>query len=284
MPGLRAYEPFQAPAPMFSIGWGEDIDLSGGAAVIATILSQIPDYRDGTDDIIADVPLWIKRLLYADETVGDVAGAKLDADRPFGNTKNIWRAKQETSAEHPVLIHEWPGRGFFVPAGTKLSMTGSSAGAGIEQHTCILHCYSPGFTPSLRLGFGDPQRAKMYIAHGLKTGTLVAATLSGNNDLLGHTAAYEDSELSFGIDEAARYVLYGVVPRPGLAGVGIVGFKHPSGQLYSLFPSIFAADAPITYPMDQPWVFSGAEKAAPRLVGAGAVTTSVEFQPLFAVL
>ncbi len=273
--------PFNPPAPMFTIGWGEDIDLNAAPGALATLLSQQPDYRDGSDDLIPTTDIFIKRLWYMDETVGAPGDALLQADRTVGKipSKTIWRQQMGTSAEFPIQVHEFPGNGFLIPQGTKLSATGASAGSAGEQHVMLLDCWSPGFRPPMTLG--NPNAPGTPVAHGLKTGTLVAATISGKNDILGHTAAYEDSELSFGVDPSARYTLYGVIPRPGLAGIGVFGFLHPSGLYHVLRPSIIVANSPIFYLLDQPWAFNGAEKQAPRLVGAGGVTTSTEFQPLF---
>ncbi len=126
----------------------------------------------------------------------------------------------------------------------------------------------------------DPGAARFFYNYGLKTGTLVANQLSGRNDILGHTAAFEDSELSFARNPNDKYVLYGIIPTPGGAGYNIVGFEHPTGEFFMLWPSVYAAATPIFYPMDQPWRFSGAEKEGPKLVAAGVGTTSTEFQPL----
>lgn len=274
---------YQYPAPMFTIGWGEDIDLNAGSGRLASIKEQRPDFRDGTDDLRIPYDIFIKRIWTLEETVGVGGGDGnlLQATKPFGrgNTKTIYRQQMETSAEFPLVYHTFPGLGFFIKEGTILQATGAKSGTGAEQHVMLLDCHSPGFRPNIQLG--TPQTPGVPIAHGLKTGTLVAATISGKNDLLGHTADYEDSELPFGIEPEKQFTVYGLNARPGLAGVGVVGFLHPGGALHWLRPAVFAVDTPISYIMEQPWAFNGAEKAAPKLVAAGAVTTSTEFQPLF---
>lgn len=276
---VAAYTPFKAPSPMFSLAWGEDIDLSGGAASLAVIKDLLPKWLSGTDDIRINTDMYIKRILTMGETVGTPGEAILTSDVPFGKTTNVYREQLGSSAEFPIGMFEYPGRGLLVEKGTILSFTAASSGSGIEQHACVLHCYAPSMrfrdTP-----FGNPGGARYFYNYGLKTGTLVANTLSGRNDLLGHTAAFEDSELSFPKQPNDKYVLYGLIPRPGLAGVGLVGFEHPNGEFYMLWPSLITGDSPLYYPMDQPWMFNGSEKEGPKLVAAGAVTTSTEFQPL----
>ena len=268
---------------MFTIGWGEDIDLNASSGKLATLLGQRPNFRDGTDDLRIPYDIFIKRIWTSEETVGEggTDGNLLESTKPFdrGNTKTIYRQQNETSAEFPFVVHTFPGVGFFIKAGTILQCTGATSGSGIEQHVMLLDCHSPNFRPAMRVG--NPDAPGVPIGHGLKTGTLVAATLSGENDILGHTADYEDSALPFGINPERNYTLYGLNPRPGLAAVGVVGFLHPGGDFYWLRPSVYAVDSPVTYMMEQPWSFNGAEKAAPKLVAAGAVTTSTEFQPLF---
>ena len=276
-------DPFNYPSPMFTIGWGEDIDLNAASGALATIKEQRPDFRDGTDDLRIPYDIFIKRIWTTDETlgVGGGDGYRLASTKPFGrgNTKTVYRQQMENSAEWPVVVHTFPGPGFFIKEGTILQATGAKGGSVAEQHVMLLDCHSPSFRPAIRLG--NPAAPGVPIGHGLKTGTLVAATISGKNDILGHTADYEDSELPFGIEPERQYTVYGLNPRPGLAGVGVVGLLHQSGALHLLRPAVFAVDTPIIYIMEQPWSFNGAEKAAPKLVAAGAVTTSTEFQPLF---
>ena len=276
-------DPFRYPSPMFTIGWGEDLDLNASSGRIASLLNQVPDFRDGTDDLRIPFDIFIKRIWTAEETVGEggTDGNLLQSTKPFGrgNTKTIYRQQNETQTAHPFVVHTFPGAGFFIKEGTILQATGATSGAGIEQHVMLLDCYSPNYRPQIQLG--NPTTPGVPIAHGLKTGTLVAATISGKNDLLGHTADYEDSELPFGIEPERQYTVYGLIPRPGLAAVGVVGFRHQSGMLDWLRPSVFALDASVVFMMEQPWGFNGAEKGAPKLVAAGAVTTSTEFQPLF---
>jgi len=269
------------PNVMFSVGWNEDIDLSGGAAAIATILQQAPNFRSGADDLKLPYDCYLKRLWYCDETVG-ATGAILTVDKPLAATKTtIWRENALPVGDNTIIVQEWPGQGQLIPKDSILSCTGAASGAAAEQHTCILDLHSPHFRPDCPLGNPyDPQG--LLIDYSLLTGTLVAQTLTGENDILGHIAAYQDSEPRFGIDSSKNYTLYGLIPAPGGAGYGVCGFKHPSGQFYVLRPAIFASavTAP-EYLLDQPWAFNGGYGAAPRLVGCGVGTTSTEFQPRF---
>jgi len=204
----------------------------------------------------------------------------LTVDKPLADTKlTIWRKNKLTVGDNSIIICEWPGDGQLLPKDSVLSMVGGPSGSGAEQHTCILHLHSPHFRPPLDLG--SPYDGKgLYIDYGLLTGTLVAQTLTGENDVLGHIAAYQDSEPRFGINADRKYTLYSSVNAPGGAGYGVYGFMHPSRQYYMLWPAIFASAVQgYEFPMDQPWAFDGGYAAGPRLVGAGVGTTSTEFQP-----
>jgi len=120
----------------------------------------------------------------------------------------------------------------------------------------------------------------LYVDYSLLTGALVVQTLTGENDLLGHIAAYQDAEPVFGVDRDKVYTAYALTNAPGVAGVGVCGLMHSGREFYFLRPSIFASAVnAYKFPMDQPWKFSGEDRAGPRLVGAGAVVTSTEFQP-----
>jgi len=267
---------------MFSVGWNEDIDLSGGAAAIATLLQQKPDFRapGSNDNLLLPYDCYLKRLLYCDETVG-ATGAVLTVDKGLGGSKlTIWRENSLPVGDNTILMEEWPGLGQFLPKGSILSMVGAASGAAAEQHTCILDMHSPHFRPS---GYvrGDPYDPKgMFIDYSLLTGTLVAQSLTGENDLLGHIAAFQDTEPRFGVDKDKVYTVYAITNAPGGAGYGVCGFKHPGGEFYFLRPAIFAsAVVGYKFPMDQPWKFTGEDRAGPRLVGAGVGTTSTEFQP-----
>jgi len=278
----KLYEPIPTiPNPMFSVGWVEDIDLSGGAAAIATILQQKPDFRSGTDDLKLPYDCYLKRLLYADETVGST-GAIITTDKPLmGNKATIWRENKIPVGDNTIIVEEWPGLGQLLPKGSVLSCTGAASGSGAEQHAAILHMHSPHFKPPMPLGNPlDP--GGLFIDYGLLTGTLVAATLTGENDILAHIANYQDSEPGFGVNPQDRYTVYGLVNGPGGAGYGVCGLMHPSRQFYMLWPAVFAS-AVMAYecPLDQPWAFTGGYCEGPRLVGAGVGTTSTEFQPRF---
>jgi len=275
-----AYPPYNAPNPMFSVGWNEDIDLNAGAATIATILAQQPNFRSGPDDLKLPYDCYLKRLLYCDETVAGASGSVLTVDKPLANTKlTVWRKNKLAVGDNSIIIEEWPGQGQLLPKGSVLSAVGGPSGSGAEQHTLILHLHSPHFKPPLTLGHPYDDKG-LYTDYGLLTGTLVAQTLTGENDILGHVAAYQDSEPRYGIDSDKRYTLYSIVNGPGGAGYGVCGFMHPSRLYYMLWPAIFAsAVQAYEFPLDQPWGFAGGSEEAPRLVGAGVGTTSTEFQP-----
>lgn len=274
--------PYHAcPNVMFSVGWNEDIALNGGAAPIATMLQQKPDFRSGADDLKLPYDCFLKRLLYCDETVGST-GAIVTIDKPLANSKlTIWRQNKLAMGDNSIIIVEWPGQGQFLPKDSVLSCTGAASGSGAEQHTCILDMHSPTFRPNLALG-GPSDPKGLYIDYGLLSGTLVAATLTGENDILAHIAAYQDSEPVFGIQRERAYTLYAIVNGPGGAGYGVCGFLHPSREFMFLRPAIFAsAVQALEFPLDQPWAFDGGHEASPRLVACGVGTTSTEFQPRF---
>lgn len=273
---------------MFSLAWAEDIDLNAGAATIATVLGLAPNFYDGADDFLLPYDCWLKRLLYRDETVAGAGQALLTSDKPIGRTqsKTVWRQNTLTKGDNAILVHEWPGHGLFLPENTLLSMVGGQSGSGAEQHVCIIDLHSPNFQPSSQgdRGFSLGNPIGEQIAFMLKTGTLVASTLSGSNDILGHTAAFEDSELPFGSEGDKTFTLHGIVNGPGGAGVGLCGFKHQNGEFFFLRPTVFAGDVTSYYmPTDQKWGFRNTHKGAPKLVGAGQVTTSTEFQPVFVI-
>lgn len=281
-PSVNTDPPYHnCPNVMFSVGWNEDIALNGGAAPIATLLQQKPDFRSGSDNLKLSFDCYLKRLWYCDETVGST-GAIVTIDKPLSNTKlSIWRQNKLPLGDDSIVIVEWPGQGQFLPKDSVLSCTGAASGSGAEQHTCILDLHSPHFRPDMPLG-GVVDPNGLFIDYGLLTGTLVAQTLTGENDLLGHIAAYQDSEPVFGIDDKKHYTVYALVNGPGGAGYGVCGLLHPSRQFYFLRPAIFAsAVQALEFPLDQPWAFTGGFGAAPRLVGSGVGTTSTEFQPRF---
>ena len=278
------YERYQNPTgSMFSLAWAEDIDLNAAAGALATVLGLAPNFYDGVDDFLLPYDCWLKRLLYRDETVAGAGQAILTADKQIGRTatQTIWRQNALTKGDNAILVHEWPGHGLFLPKDTILSLVGGQSGSGAEQHVCVIDLHSPSFQPlSMKTG----QEVGELVAFMLKTGTLVASTLSGNNDILGHTAAFEDGELSFGSEGDRLQTLLGIVNGPGGAGVGLCGFKHTNGELFFLRPTVFAGDVTSYFmPLDQQWQFENTQKGAPRLVGAGQVTTSTEFQPLFVI-
>jgi len=281
--GMRSNIPYlECPNVMFSVGWGEDIDLSGGAAVIATLIGQRPDFRDGADELLLPNNCNLKRLWASDETVAQVTGGLLVSDKALGGmTKTIWRQNVGEIGDFPILMHEWPGDGMLLKKGAVLSYTAPGSGSGAEQHVLILDMHSPEFTPKMQVG--NPFDADgLHIAHGLKTGALTVATISGKNDILGHLAAYEDSELEFGISPEKTYTVYSLIHAPGVAGVGVCGLLHPSLEFGILRPGTFASAVQgMDFPLDQTWGFNGEEKSGPRLVAAGAVTTSTEYVPRF---
>lgn len=275
-------EPYQeCPNVMFSVGWNEDIDLNAAAGALATLLGQAPNFRQGADELLLPYACYLKRLWYCDETVAGAGGGVLVVDKGLADRQlTLWRQNALQVGDNSIQMAEWPGLGQLLPKGSVLSLTAGQSGSGAEQHTCILDMHAPGFRPSayVRGDVEDPDG--LFVDYSLLSGTLVADTLSGGNDILAHIADYQDSEPAFGVDRDRLYTVYALTNAPGGAGYGVCGFRHPSADFYFLRPAIFAsAVSGYKFPMDQPWRFNGDDRVAPRLVAAGVGTTSTEFQP-----
>lgn len=256
-----------------SIVHAEDIDLTGGAATIAAAARQPNVTLPDADTIkLPDIDgLEVRKIAHCDETAGGL-GALIEylskgSERKFRIGKNVLAGD--------LLVNEYhfaPGE-FPLTKGQRIKAYGGISGAGAEQHAVVQDIYFPNLE-----GVSQYQgQVKHYHMLGVMTGTLIAATISGLNSILGDETALADSEIQFPTDPEKRYVLKGFWPTPGVAGTGVLGMMHPNGNVMRVTPAVFASAVRAPF-IELNWEFAG--DSPPRAIGAGAVTTSTELTML----
>lgn len=265
-----------------TIGWNEDIDLVGGAAAIAAMKGQ--DHLrglSGADDIKVNKPggLFLKRIRWVDESGSGEGGfvGRNDKSRKYRFGKKV--IVDSDPAE--IVFDSHGGGGEYIPQNTLLSCFGNST-AVAEQHAVLLDCIMPDIPAVETVPWGSWKRE---IHLGVKTGTLVAATVTGFTDILNN---FEDAEQAFGEDPDAEFCLISVTPSPGGAGYGVLGVVHNNRIVHRLFPAKLgtqnAKEYFITNNLGEraPWKFTG--KTAPLAVGSGVSTTSTELMVRIGIL
>lgn len=257
-----------------TVGWDEDIDLVGGAAAIAAMKGQ--DHLrglSGTDDIKVNNPggVFLKRIRWVDESGSGVGGyiGRHDKSRKYRFGKRA--IVDPLAAEVEFDSHD--GGGEYIPQNTILSCIGNVTGVA-EQHAVLMDWIVPDIPAVETVPWGSWKRE---IHLGVKTGTLVANTVSGFTDIINN---FEDSEQAFGEDAEAEFCLISVTPSPGGAGYGVLGVAHNNRIVHRLFPALLgtanAKEYFITNNVGEraPWKFTG--KTAPLAIGSGVATTSTE--------
>lgn len=252
----------------YTVGWNEDLDLNAGAAAIALMKGQ-DHLREAvsTDQMKLLYNSHLERIMWIDETAGGTAGYI-----QIGGESRKFRFGLDEMATDPLIgIIDFPAPGYPMPKGTKLDCVGNASGSGAEQHAVLLQ-FNTGEIPQPPTG--NPGSCKKHYMLGLKTGTLTAATFSGNSNVLGQVNAFEDSEEAFAEDDT-QYILYGITPSPGGAGYAVCGFRQKQTDI--AFPAIMAAAASVRpFWLPEPYLFKGSEDV-PLLKGSGVGTTSTEF-------
>lgn len=258
-----------------SAAFNEDLDLNAAAAQLAALLEQrsgitLPD----ADTVqLPDIDgMFLLAIRWADETAGALDGYLHFPGK--GSDRKYRFGMDALIGDRLVGEILFPPGAFPLSPKQKIKAFGSKSGSGAEQHAIVLDFWHPGLL-DIPNGLQLALDVKSHIHRlGLKTTTLTAQTPSGLNSILGDETAYEDSEIEFGTTKDNQYVLRRIGSFPGLAGVGICGVRAPDGLSDRLFPTVFAS-AIKGYEFDLGWLFTG--DAVPRLIGAGAVTTSTEW-------
>ena len=257
-----------------TVGWNEDIDLVGGAAAIAAMKGQ--DHLrglSGTDDIKVNNKdgVFLKRIRWVDEAGSGAGGyvGRSDKSRKYRYGKKV--VVDNLAGE--LEFEGNNGGGEFIPQNTVLSCFGNVTGQA-EQHVVLMDWIVPDIPAVETVPWGSWKRE---IWLGVKTGTLVAATVTGFTDIINN---FEDSEQAFGEDPEAEFCLISVTPSPSGAGYGVLGVAHNNRIVHRLFPAKLgtanAKEYLITNNLGEPapWKFTG--KTAPLAVGSGVSTTSME--------
>lgn len=245
----------------------EDIDLNAAIGQIAAAKSQLNCFLKDADTI--ELPqeegMWIKRIMTTDETAGGKGGYSEFLGR--GSERKFYWGKLVEIGDHLINVIEMIDNALQIPKGQRIKAFGNLSGSGAEQHVVIHDIYMPSLE-SVPINHGPFKHVHML---GAMTGTLVAATITGLNSLLGDETALQDSEIQF--SEDGKYCLIGFWATPGGAGYGALGFRHPNGKFDRLSPASFTQ---VTVPPFVPlyWEFEGT--SPPRVIGAGVGTTSTE--------
>ena len=252
-----------------TVGFAEDLDTSGGAAQLASLLQQ----RGGIDNPDADTirlpdvsGMYLKAIRVADESGSGTGGYLHFVGK--GDERKYRFGKDKLVGDNFVQEIVFPDNVFRLPKKQKIKCYANLSGSGAEQHAVLLDIYNP-LLPAVQK-FGNVPVHHLHML-GKKTGTLTAATPSGLGNPL---TSLEDSEIQFSEDEKSIYAITRFGNYPGLAGVGVCGMRHQNGLFDRLFPAIIASGVKGTlYPLG--WTFNG--DSPPLMVGAGVVTTSTEY-------
>lgn len=249
-----------------SVAFNDDVDSNAAVQQLKIPAnSLIVSGGGGTAVKFPDVEgMWIKRIRVVDETAGATGGffyfkGMLD-DRKFYYNKE--------ALVGDLLIHtiEFPDGMFRIPPKAEPVVYCNISGAGSEQHSVIFDVFFPHLPTVPKVVPNGVPIAR----YGKKTGTLIADTLSGVEDI--HTDL-EDSMIAFSEDPEREYCLHKIIPAPGLAGVGLLGIRHQNGMFDRLFPPVFANA--ITCPAyELNYLFPA--NSPPQTLGCGAVTTATE--------
>lgn len=246
--------------------FNEDLDLNAAIGALAAALGQkhctLPDAD--TIQLPNEEGMYLKRIRTADETAGGLAGYLHFKGK--GSERKFRFGQLVEIGDHLINTIEFEDNEFPLPPGQKIGCFGNISGSGAEQHAVILDIFIPSI-PEPPKHIGAVKHLHMLEA---MSGTLVANTLSGLNSVLGNETALSDSEIQFAEDK--NYVLKGYWATPGGgAGYGVLGVRHPSGEIDRLSPASIGA---VTIPpyIELNWAFHG--KAPVRTVGSGVGTTS----------
>lgn len=255
--------------------FNEDLDLNAAPAQLAALKEMRAGITlEDADTIrLPNIPgMWLQAIRWMDETAGGTGGylhfPGKGSDRKYRFGK--------TTLLGDLLVGEilFAPNEFPLSPHQKIKAFGDDSGSGAEQHAIIGTFWHPTLPPIPNgLGVALPEKAHVHRL-GLKTGTLTAQTPSGLSSVLGDGTAFEDSEIEFGTTAKNQYMLRSIGNYPGLAGVGICGVRSPDGLSDRYFPSIIAS-AVKGIDFEIGWLFNG--DAGPKLLGAGAVTTSTEW-------
>lgn len=247
----------------------EDIDLNAAAAQIAAAKSQLNCHLPDADTIkLPEMKgMYVTEIAHCDETAGGIDGylefLGRGSERKFRFGCNVLAGD--------LLVNRIPFKPqeFPLEPGQRIKAVGGKSGSGAEQHVVRVSVYLPDIDgPELYEG-----PVKHYHLLGGMTGTLVAATITGLNSILGDETALQDSEIQFATDPEKDYVLKGFYATPGGAGYGALGVRHSSGKYDAIDPAVFAAAVRAEF-RELNWRFKG--DAPHRLIGCGVGTTSTE--------
>lgn len=256
--------------------FNEDLDLNAAAAQLAAANGQVSGITLKDADTI-QLPnaegMYLLGVRVMDETVGGGGMGYLHFPGHFGDRKLRFGENLHIGDNFIREIKFIPGT-FYLPPKQRIKAFGNDSGSGAEQHVIIGDFWHPGLPPIPTI---QPNQMckKGVMMTAMKTGTLIAATISGLSSVLGDVTAFEDSEIELPTTKDQLYALLKLGNYPGGAGYGVCGVRSPDGLSDRLFPAVIAMNV-MGRDYDLGWLFTG--DAPPKLVGCGVGTTSTQFQ------